>query len=335
MSSQSLEQIAQNLVAPGKGILAADESNGTMSKRLEAVNVEPSEHTRRAYRSAMFSSEGIEEYISGVILFDETIRQKMDDGTPIPDYLISKGIIPGIKVDTGAKPLSWHEGETVTEGLDGLRGRCEEYYRMGARFAKWRAVIKISGDLPSDAAISVNAHALARYAAICQEQGIVPIIEPEVLMTGPHGLDQCASITSRILNAVYSECKIQGVNLRGTILKPNMVLPGSEAEKADAESVARATAEVLKEMVPEEVAGVAFLSGGQSDIDATSHLNETNLAIGNAPWPLTFSFGRALLADALSLWSKSEVEGAQAKLRHRSRMNALAAVGAWSSDLEV
>ena len=335
MSSQSLEQIAQNLVAPGKGILAADESNGTMSKRLEAVNVEPSEHTRRAYRSAMFSSEGIEEYISGVILFDETIRQKMDDGTPIPDYLISKGIIPGIKVDTGAKPLSWHEGETVTEGLDGLRGRCEEYYRMGARFAKWRAVIKISGDLPSDAAISVNAHALARYAAICQEQGIVPIIEPEVLMTGPHGLGQCASITSRTLNAVYSECKIQGVNLRGTILKPNMVLPGSEAEKADAESVARATAEVLKEMVPEEVAGVAFLSGGQSDIDATSHLNETNLAIGNAPWPLTFSFGRALLADALSLWSKSDVEGAQAKLRHRSRMNALAAVGAWSSDLEV
>lgn len=335
MSSQSLEQIAQNLVAPGKGILAADESNGTMSKRLEAVNVEPSEHTRRAYRSAMFSSEGIEEYISGVILFDETIRQKMDDGTPIPDYLISKGIIPGIKVDTGAKPLSWHEGETVTEGLDGLRGRCEEYYRMGARFAKWRAVIKISGDLPSDAAISVNAHALARYAAICQEQGIVPIIEPEVLMTGPHGLGHCASITSRILNAVYSECKIQGVNLRGTILKPNMVLPGSEAEKVDAESVARATAEVLKEMVPEEVAGVAFLSGGQSDIDATSHLNETNLAIGNAPWPLTFSFGRALLADALSLWSKSDVEGAQAKLRHRSRMNALAAVGAWSSDLEV
>ena len=193
MPSQSLEQIAQNLVASGKGILAADESNGTMSKRLEAVNVEPSEHTRRAYRSAMFSSEGIEEYISGVILFDETIRQKMDDGTPIPDYLISKGIIPGIKVDTGAKPLSWHEGETVTEGLDGLRGRCEEYYGMGARFAKWRAVIKISGDLPSAAAISVNAHALARYAAICQEQGIVPIIEPEVLMTGPHGLEQCAS----------------------------------------------------------------------------------------------------------------------------------------------
>lgn len=335
MPSQSLELIAQNLVASGKGILAADESNGTMSKRLEAVNVEASEHTRRAYRSAMFSSEGIEEYISGVILFDETIRQKMDDGTPIPDYLISKGIIPGIKVDTGAKPLSWHEGETVTEGLDGLRGRCEEYYRMGARFAKWRAVIKISGDLPSAAAISVNAHALARYAAICQEQGIVPIIEPEVLMSGSHGLEQCASTTSRILKAVYSECKIQGVNLRGTILKPNMVLPGLEAEKADAESVARATAEVLKETVPQEVAGVAFLSGGQSDIDATSHLNETNLTIGSAPWPLTFSFGRALLAEALSLWSKSDIEGAQAKLRHRSRMNALAAVGAWSSDLEV
>ena len=335
MSSQSLEQIAQNLVASGKGILAADESNGTMSKRLEAVNVEPSEHTRRAYRSAIFSSEGIEEYISGVILFDETIRQKMDDGTPIPDYLISKGIIPGIKVDTGAKPLSWHEGETVTEGLDGLRGRCEEYYGMGARFAKWRAVIKISEDLPSAAAISVNAHALARYAAICQEQGIVPIIEPEVLMTGPHGLEQCASTTSRILKAVYSECKIQGVNLRGTILKPNMVLPGLESEKADAESVARATAEVLKETVPQEVAGVAFLSGGQSDIDATFHLNETNLTIGSAPWPLTFSFGRALLAEALSLWSKSDIEGAQAKLRHRSRMNALAAVGAWSSELEV
>lgn len=297
--------------------------------------MEPSEHTRRAYRTAMFSSEGIEEYISGVILFDETIRQKMDDGTPIPDYLISKGIIPGIKVDTGAKPLSWHEGETVTEGLDGLRGRCEEYYRMGARFAKWRAVIKISGDLPSAAAISVNAHALARYAAICQEQGIVPIIEPEVLMSGPHGLEQCARTTSRILKAVYSECKIQGVNLKGTILKPNMVLSGAEAEKEDAESVGRATAEVLKETVPQEVAGVAFLSGGQSDIDATSHLNETNLTIGNAPWPLTFSFGRALLADALSLWSKSDVEGAQARLRHRSKMNALAAVGAWSSDLEI
>ena len=335
MSPQSLEQIAQDLVAPGKGILAADESNGTMSKRLEAVNIEPSEHTRRAYRSAMLSSEGINEYISGVILFDETIRQKMDDGTPIPDYLISKGIIPGIKVDTGAKPLSWHEGETVTEGLDGLRGRCEEYYRMGARFAKWRAVLKISGDLPSAAAISVNAHALARYAAICQEQRIVPIIEPEVLMTGPHGLEKCASTTSRILDAVYSECKVQGINLRGTILKPNMILPGSEAKKADTRTVARATAEVLKATVPQEVAGIAFLSGGQSDLDATSHLNEINLIIGNAPWPLTFSFGRALLADALSLWSESDVEGAQTKLRHRSKMNSLAAVGTWSSDLEV
>jgi len=335
MAPQSLEQIAQNLVTPGKGILAADESNGTMSKRLEAVNVEPSEHTRRAYRSAMFSSKGIEEYISGVILFDETIRQKMDDGIPIPDYLVSRGIIPGIKVDTGAKPLSFHEGETVTEGLDGLRGRCEEYHSMGARFAKWRAVIKIHGDLPSRAAISVNAHALARYAAICQEQRIVPIIEPEVLMSGSHGLEQCGLITSRILDAVYSECKIQGVNLAGTILKPNMILPGSEAGKVDGHSVARATAEVLKTKVPEEVAGVAFLSGGQSDFDATSHLNETNLTMENAPWPLTFSFGRALLADALTLWSKSEIKAAQSKLLHRSRMNALASKGAWSPDLEV
>ena len=303
MAPQSLEQIAQNLVTPGKGILAADESNGTMSKRLEAVNVEPSEHTRRAYRSAMFSSKGIEEYISGVILFDETIRQKMDDGIPIPDYLVSRGIIPGIKVDTGANPLSFHEGETVTEG-------------------------------PSRAAISVNAHALARYAAICQEQRIVPIIEPEVLMSGSHGLEQCGLITSRILDAVYSECKIQGVNLAGTILKPNMILPGSEAGKVDGHSVARATAEVLKTKVPEEVAGVAFLSGGQSDFDATSHLNETNLTMENAPWPLTFSFGRALLADALTLWSKSEIKAAQSKLLHRSRMNALASKGAWSPDLE-
>lgn len=334
MSLQALEQTAKALVRRGKGILAADESNATMSKRLESVGVVPSEETRRSYRSAMLSTPGLEDNISGVILFDETIRQRMDDGTLFPEHLNRRGIIPGIKVDTGAKPLAGHPNETVTEGLDGLRDRCKEYYSMGARFAKWRAVISISRDCPTEASISVNAHALARYAAICQEQGLVPIIEPEVLMSGPHTLEDCASVTAMALSAVYSQCQIQGIQLSGTILKPNMVLPGTEAPPSSADEVARATSTVLNENVPSDVAGIAFLSGGQSDFEATLHLNQVNQLSGNSPWPLTFSYGRALLADALGHWSKSQVKEAQSKLHHRSKMNGLASTGQWEESLE-
>ena len=334
MTPSELEETAKSLVQRGKGILAADESNGTMSRRLEAVGVKANEENRRLYRTSMFSTLGLEENVSGVILFDETIRQRMDDGTPIPNYLIERGIIPGIKVDTGAKPLAGHSGETVTEGLDGLRERCEEYYNMGARFAKWRAVITISKNLPSEASISANSHALARYASICQEQGLVPIIEPEVLMAGNHSIDDCARVTTTALRAVYSECKTQGVKLSGTILKPNMVLPGSATQTASAKEVANTTSQVLIENVPGEVAGIAFLSGGQSDFDATNHLNMINQISNNHPWPLTFSYGRALLADALSLWASSQIDSAQSKLLHRSKMNGLASTGNWEAGLE-
>ena len=329
MTSHPLETIAKSLVRQGKGILAADESNGTMSKRLEAVGIEANSESRRLYRTAMFSTPGLEKYISGVILFDETIRQKMEEGTPIPRYLTDRGILPGIKVDTGAKPLAGHTGETVTEGLDGLRERCEEYYNMGARFAKWRAVISISENRPSAASVSTNSHALARYASICQEQGLVPIIEPEVLMDGGHSIMECFEVTSRVLKAVYSECQIQGVMLSGTILKPNMVLSGKESPGRTADEVAKLTCEALQQNVPNEVAGIAFLSGGQSDYNATNHLNRINQIADKPPWPITFSFGRALLADALSLWARSQTEDAQTKLLKRSAENSLASEGCW------
>ena len=261
MDTELLEKTARELVAPGRGILAADESNGTMSNRLEAVGVEPSPETRRAYRANIFATPEYESAISGVILFDETIRQKMDDGTPIPEYLASRGIHPGIKVDTGAKELANHSGEKVTEGLDGLRERCMEYFALGARFAKWRAVIRIGDGMPSEANISTNAHALARYAAICQEQGLVPIIEPEVLMDGNHDSQTCFEITARILDATFAECEVQGVHIPGALLKPNMILPGkSYQDQGTREKAAQMTVDCLTEHVPHELPGIVSVS---------------------------------------------------------------------------
>ena len=335
MDTQLLEKTASELVAAGKGILAADESNGTMSNRLEAVGVSASPETRNAYRTNLFSANGYEEFISGVILFDETIRQKMPDGRPIPDALTSLGVYPGIKVDVGAKNLANHEGEKITEGLDGLRERCEEYFSMGARFAKWRAVIEIGDGKPSDACISTNAHALARYASICQEQGLVPIIEPEVLMAGIHDAETCYEVTSSILQATFEQCRIQGVHIPGALLKPNMIIAGSSCSKQiSREKVAQMTIDCLTEQVPNDLPGIVFLSGGQSDEDATAHLNLMNSMAINHPWQLSYSFGRALLANALKTWATGDNEGSRSVFLHRSKMNSLARTGDWSSELE-
>lgn len=335
MDTQLLEKTARELVAAGKGILAADESNGTMSNRLEAVGVSASSDTRNAYRANLFSANGYEEFISGVILFDETIRQKMPDGRSIPDALTSLGVYPGIKVDTGAKNLANHEGEKITEGLDGLRERCEEYFSMGARFAKWRAVIEIGEGKPSDACISTNAHALARYASICQEQGLVPIIEPEVLMAGSHDAETCYQVTSSILQATFEQCRIQGVHVPGALLKPNMIIAGNScSEQISREKVAQMTVDCLTEQVPNDLPGIVFLSGGQSDEDATAHLNLMNSMTINHPWQLSYSFGRALLANALKTWATGDNEGSQSVFLHRSKMNSLARTGDWSSELE-
>ena len=296
MDTQLLEKTARELVAAGKGILAADESNGTMSNRLEAVGVSASSDTRNAYRANLFSANGYEEFISGVILFDETIRQKMPDGRAIPDALASLGVHPGIKVDTGAKNLANHEGEKITEGLDGLSHRCQEYFSMGARFAKWRAVIQIGDGKPSDACISTNAHALARYASICQEQGLVPIIEPEVVMAGDHDADTCYEVTSSILEATFEECRIQGVHIPGALLKPNMIIAGNSCSKQiSRKKVAQMTVDCLTEQVPHNLPGIVFLSGGQSDEDATAHLNLMNAMNINHPWQLSYSFGLSLI----------------------------------------
>ncbi|MDP6871804.1 MAG: fructose-bisphosphate aldolase class I [Candidatus Thalassarchaeaceae archaeon] len=336
MDRELLEKTAMELVAPGKGILAADESNGTMSSRLEAVGVEPSPETRRSYRTNIFSTQGYEDAISGIILFDETIRQSMDDGTPIPEYLASRGIHPGIKVDTGAKDLANHSGEKITEGLDGLRERCAEYFRMGARFAKWRAVIKIGDGLPSDANISTNAHALARYASICQEQGLVPIIEPEVLMEGDHDAQTCYDVTARILDATFDECNVQGVHIPGALLKPNMTLPGKDfSDQGSREMAAQMTVDCLASHVPFDLPGIVFLSGGQSDEDATAHLNLMNAMDNEHPWQLSYSYGRALLAHALQTWASGSNEESQQAFAHRAKMNSLARSGDWSVDLEV
>ena len=335
MDTELLEKTARELVAPGRGILAADESNGTMSNRLEAVGVEPSPESRRAYRANIFATPEYESAISGVILFDETIRQKMDDGTPIPEYLASRGIHPGIKVDTGAKELANHSGEKITEGLDGLRERCTEYFAMGARFAKWRAVIRIGDGMPSEANISTNAHALARYAAICQEQGLVPIIEPEVLMDGNHDSQTCFEITARILDATFAECKIQGVHIPGALLKPNMILPGkSYHDQGTREKAAQMTVDCLTENVPHDLPGIVFLSGGQSDEDATAHLNLMNGMAVEHPWQLSYSYGRALLAHALQTWASGSNEESQNAFAHRAAMNSLARSGDWSDELE-
>ena len=336
MDEGLLEQTANELVAPGKGILAADESNGTMSNRLEAVGVDPSPEARRAYRSNIFATSNYNSAISGVILFDETIRQTMDDGTPIPEYLASRGVHPGIKVDTGAKELAHHSGEKVTEGLDGLRERCREYFAMGARFAKWRAVIRIGEGIPSDANISTNAHALARYAAICQEQGLVPIIEPEVLMDGDHDSQTCYDVTARILDATFAECKVQGVHIPGALLKPNMVLPGNDCpDRGNRGQAAQMTVDCLTSHVPHDLPGIVFLSGGQSDEDATAHLNLMNGMDVEHPWQLSYSYGRALLAHALQTWASGSNEESQDAFAHRAAMNSLARSGAWSVESEV
>ena len=335
MDKQLLEKTAMELVAPGKGILAADESNGTMSSRLEAVGIEPSPEARRMYRCNIFSTEGYESAISGVILFDETIRQSMEDGTPIPKYLSSRGVHPGIKVDTGAKDLANHSGEKITEGLDGLRDRCAEYFSMGARFAKWRAVIRIGQNMPSEANISTNAHALARYASICQEQGLVPIIEPEVIMEGNHSAKRCFQVTSEILSQTFNDCRKQGVHLPGTLLKPNMIMAGKECdEQISREEVANLTVKCLSLNVPEEVEGIVFLSGGQSDEDATAHLNLMNSMDTEHPWQLSYSYGRALLAHALRNWAEGSPEDSQNAFAHRAQMNSLARSGNWAADLE-
>jgi len=331
-----LEQTARALVADGRGILAADESTRTMTKRLDSIGVESTEETRLAFREMLFTTEGAADHISGVILFDETIRQTASDGTPIPKLLESQRAIPGIKVDTGAKPLAGSPDETVTEGLDGLRERLAEYYELGARFAKWRGVIKIEGDLPSRYCIDVNAHALARYAALCQEQSIVPIVEPEVLMDGEHSIERAFVVTRMTLHRVFVELSRQRIVFDEMLLKPNMVMPGYDSgEEASVDEVAERTLEVMYDTVPAAVPGLVFLSGGQSDELATEHLQAMN-ARGPHPWTLSFSYGRALQAPPLKAWRGEEdnVEAAKAVYLHRARCNGAAARGEYSPELE-
>jgi fructose-bisphosphate aldolase class I len=333
MAENGLEQTARALVAPGKGILAADESDGTIKKRFDTIHVESTEESRRAYRELLFTTPGMEEHISGVILFDETIRQSSADGTLFAELLETKRVIPGIKVDKGAKPLALAEGETITEGLDGLRERLAEYRDLGA---KWRSTYSIGGDFPSEYCIWTNAHALARYAALCQEASLVPIVEPEVLQDGTHSLEESAKATGRVLQAVYTELHDQRIEYRGTLLKPNMVLSGySASSRAGIDEVADATLEVLYKHVPAAVPGIVFLSGGQSDEDATTHLNAMN-ARGPHPWELSFSYGRALQAAALKAWRGEEanVQAAQTAFAHRAKMNGLARFGSYSPEME-
>jgi fructose-bisphosphate aldolase class I len=327
---------ARSLVAPGKGILAADESGGTIERRFAAVGVESTEENRLAYRELLLTTEGAGQWISGVILFDETIRQRAADGTPLPEVLERQGIIPGIKVDQGAKPLALAAGEKVTEGLDGLRERLAEYRELGARFAKWRAVIAIGADIPSDYCIWVNAHALARFAALAQEAGLVPIVEPEVLMDGGHQMARSYAVTSRVQHAVFTELRDQRVVFEHMLLKPNMVLSGYDCtEKASIDEVAAATIKCLRHAVPAAVPGIVFLSGGQSDELATAHLNAMN-RLGDQPWQLSFSFGRALQAPALRTWRglSDNVTAAQSEYLHRARLNGAARSGAYTRELE-
>jgi fructose-bisphosphate aldolase class I len=333
---EELRTTARAIVADGRGILAADESSGTIKKRFDSIGVESTEENRRAYRDLLFTTQGVEEFVSGVILYDETIRQCSADGTPFPELLASKGVIPGIKVDLGAKPLALATGETITEGLDGLRERLAEYRGLGARFAKWRATYSIGDDTPSDYCIWTNAHALARYAALCQEAGIVPIVEPEVLMDGDHTIGESRRVTGRVLQAVYTELHDQRVDFAGTLLKPNMVLSGySAASRAGIEEVARETVDVLLSHVPAAVPGVVFLSGGQSDEDATAHLNAMN-KLGPHPWKLSFSYGRALQAPALKAWGgqSENVAAAQRAYYHRAAMKAAACSGTYMPERE-
>jgi fructose-bisphosphate aldolase class I len=332
----SLEDTARALVAEGKGILAADESDGTIKKRFDSIDVESTEDNRRAYRELLFSTDGAEEFISGVILFDETLRQSASDGTPFPKLLESHGVIPGIKVDKGAKPLANAEGETITEGLDGLRDRLNEYRELGARFTKWRATYSITDRLPSEYCVWVNAHALARYAALSQEAGLVPIVEPEVLMDGDHSIERAFDVTSRVQHAVFTELRDQRVEPEGMLLKPNMVLSGYDSgAQASHEEVAEWTLKCLRRHVPSAVPGIVFLSGGQTDEDATANLNAMN-ATAPHPWELSFSYGRALQAPALKAWrgDPAKVEDAQKAYYRRAKFNGAARSGSYAPEME-
>ena len=324
------------MCAKGKGILAADESTGTIAKRFKSISVENSEKNRLNFRQTLFSASAMKDFIGGVILFDETIRQKSTLGSTIPELISKHGAVPGIKVDKGAKPLAGSIDETITEGLDGLRERLKEYYNLGARFTKWRAVYKITEKFPSSQSIKSNAHALARYAALVQEAKMVPIIEPEVLMDGPHDIDKCYKITTSVLNECYNELEIHKVDLKGTVLKPNMVIPGSECKnKVSSEEIAKKTLDCLKKNVPQAVPGIAFLSGGQSEIRSSKNLNSIN-KINDSNFLITFSYGRGLQASALKEFGKNQnnVESIQKAFNHRAKMNGLSSKGEWSEDLE-
>lgn len=337
MNLAELNKVANAMVAPGKGILAADESSGTIKRRFDAIGVESTADSRRDYRELLFrSAEAMKNHISGVILYDETIRQNAKDGTPLVALIEQAGSLPGIKVDAGTKPQPFCPGEVVTDGLDGLRERLAAYRGLGAKFAKWRAVYDIGPHMPSYANIRANGHALARYAALCQDEGIVPIVEPEVLMDGAHDIDTCYTVTEFVLKECFQELYYQKVALEGMVLKPNMVIAGKKSDKrAGVEEVAEKTVKVLKACVPGAVPGIAFLSGGQSDEEATAHLDAIN-RIGNLPWRVTFSYGRALQAAPQKAWSgrADNVSAAQRAFAHRAKMNGLAALGQWQADLE-
>jgi fructose-bisphosphate aldolase class I len=335
MNKSELERIAKAMVAKGRGILAADESSGTIKKRFDGIQLESTEEARRSYREMLFSAPGIEKTISGVIFYDETLRQKTTAGLPFPEHLTKLGIVPGIKVDTGAKPLAGFPNETITEGLDGLRERLVEYHKLGARFAKWRAVIDIADGIPSRFAIEANAHALARYAALCQEQNIVPIVEPEVLMDGGHTIERCEAVTDAVLCATFQQLAAHRIHLEGMVLKPNMVISGKKCvTRATPEQVAAATVRCLRRWVPSAVPGIAFLSGGQSVAEATLHLSLMNRQ--PLPWALTFSYGRALQDTALKAWGgkSANLAAGQRELGKRARLNSLAATGAYTPDME-
>ena len=336
MNPSELARVASAMVTKGKGILAADESSGTIKKRFDSIKLESTEEHRRTYREMLFTAQGAAAAVSGVILYDETIRQKTREGTPFPHYLAQQGIIPGIKVDTGAKALAGFPGETITEGLDGLRERLTEYRTLGARFAKWRAVIDIAEGIPSGFAIEANAHALARYAALCQENDIVPIVEPEVLMDGAHSIERCQQVTEAVLVSVFRQLFEHRVMLEGMVLKPNMVISGKKAaSRAGPQSVAESTVQVLKRHVPAAVPGIAFLSGGQSPTEATLHLSLMN-QLGPLPWVLTFSYGRALQDTALKAWGGAAANFAagQREFAKRAKLNGLATTGRYAAEME-
>jgi fructose-bisphosphate aldolase class I len=336
MNLNELSSIANKIVADHRGILAADESTSTIEKRFKSIGVENTEEHRRAYREMLFATPGVEKFISGVIMYDETIRQKTQAGIPFPEWQAKLDIVPGIKVDTGAKTLAGSPNEKITEGLDGLRERLQAYHKLGARFAKWRAVIDIAEGIPTAYCLRANAQALARYAALCQEQGLVPIVEPEVLMDGAHGIQRCAEVTAETLNIVFDELYTQRVALEGMLLKPNMVIAGMKSPKqASVEQVAQETVKVLKRHVPSAVPGIVFLSGGQSDVVATAHLNAMN-ALGPMPWKLSFSYGRALQAAALEAWrgKQANVAAGQKAFYHRSQCNSAACAARYTSQME-